>query len=66
MLQDVAVGLIVLAALAYVAWRWLPAALRRRLARVHPRLAAGPGSCGSGGGGGCSSCGGCAKGRGGD
>ncbi|AVP57335.1 hypothetical protein [Pulveribacter suum] len=60
-LQQLIVGLIVIAALAYMAWRWLPAALRQRLARVHPRLGAGPGGCGSGGG--CSSCGGCGKAR---
>jgi len=59
MLQQWAMGLIVLAALLYVAWRWLPARARRRLGRVHPALGQGPGGCGSGGAG-CSSCGGCA------
>jgi len=63
MLQEVIVAVIVVAALAYVARHWLPAALRQRLARVHPRLGQGPGGCGSGGGGGCSSCGGCGKAR---
>lgn len=57
MLQEFIVTLVVVAALAYMAWRYLPAAWRQRLGRVHPRLAAGPGGCGSGGG--CSSCGGC-------
>lgn len=57
MLQEIIVTVIVVAALAYMAWRYLPAALRQRLGRVHPSLAAGPGGCGSGGG--CSSCGGC-------
>ncbi|WP_367065275.1 hypothetical protein [Oryzisolibacter sp. LB2S] len=61
MLQELIVALIVVVALAYVAWRYLPAAWRQRLGRVHPGLAAGPGGCGSGGG--CSSCGGCAAGR---
>ncbi|WP_404299560.1 hypothetical protein [Alicycliphilus denitrificans] len=57
MLQELIAALIVVAAVAYMAWRYLPAAWRRRLGRVHPGLAAGPGGCGSGGG--CSSCGGC-------
>lgn len=57
MLQELIVALIVVAAVAYMAWRYLPAAWRQRLGRVHPGLAAGPGGCGSGGG--CSSCGGC-------
>ena len=57
MLQELIVTVIVVAALAYMAWRYLPAALRQRLGRVHPSLAAGPGGCGSGGG--CSSCSGC-------
>ena len=62
MLQELIVALIVIAAVAYMAWRYLPAALRQRLGRVHPSLAQGPGGCGSGGGGGgCSSCGGCAS-----
>lgn len=58
MLQELIALLIVVAAVAYMAWRYLPAAWRQRLGRVHPGLAAGPGGCGSGGG--CSSCGGCA------
>lgn len=57
MLQELIVALIVATALAYMAWRYLPAAWRQRLGRVHPGLAQGPGGCGSGGG--CSSCGGC-------
>ncbi len=57
MLQELIVTVIVVAALAYMAWRYLPAALRQRLGRLHPSLAAGPGGCGSGGS--CSSCGGC-------
>lgn len=60
-MQELIVALIVIAAVAYMAWRYLPAALRQRLGRVHPSLAQGPGGCGSGGGGGCSSCGGCAS-----
>ena len=59
MLQELIVALIIIAAVAYMAWRYLPAAWRQRLGRVHPGLAAGLGGCGSGGGGGCSSCGGC-------
>ena len=59
MLQELIVALIVVVAVAYMAWRYLPAAWRQRLGRVHPGLAAGPGGSGSGGGGGCSSCGGC-------
>ena len=59
MLQELIVALIVVVAVAYMAWRYLPAAWRQRLGRVHPGLAAGPGGCGSGGGGGCSSFGGC-------
>ena len=57
MLQELIVALIIIAAVAYMVWRYLPAAWRQRLGRVHPGLAAGPGGCGSGGG--CSSCGGC-------
>ncbi|HQQ68734.1 MAG TPA: hypothetical protein PLL92_00245 [Alicycliphilus sp.] len=63
MLQELIVALIIIAAVAYMAWRYLPAALRQRLGRLHPSLAAGPGGCGSGGGG-CSSCGGCAAAKG--
>ena len=48
MLQELIVALIVVAAVAYMAWRYLPAAWRQRLGRVHPGLAAGPGGCGSG------------------
>ena len=61
MLQNLVVALIGIAAVLYLAWRYLPAGLRQRLSRLHPRLAQGPGGCGSGGAGGCSSCGGCAK-----
>lgn len=57
MLQNLIVALIGIAAACYLAWRYLPASLRQRLGRLHPRLAQGPGGCGSGGG--CSSCGGC-------
>ncbi|WP_103018301.1 hypothetical protein [Alicycliphilus denitrificans] len=62
MLQELIVVLIVAAAVAYVAWRYLPAAWRQRLGRVHPSLAQGPGGCGSGDG--CSSCGGCSAAQG--
>ena len=62
MLQELIVALIVIAAVAYVTWRYLPAAWRQRLGRVHPGLAQGPGGCGSGDG--CSSCGGCASAKG--
>ncbi|MDE2414932.1 MAG: hypothetical protein KGM60_09255 [Comamonadaceae bacterium] len=57
MLQELIVTLIVVVALAYVAWRYLPGGWRQRLGRVHPGLASGPGGCGSGGS--CGSCGGC-------
>lgn len=59
MAQQLIVGLIVVAAALYLAWRYLPGRWRRGLARVHPGLAEAPG-CGSGGGHGCSSCGSCA------
>ncbi|MBS0294454.1 MAG: hypothetical protein JSR16_02660 [Proteobacteria bacterium] len=62
MLQEIIVTLIVVVALAYMAWRYLPAAWRQRLGRLHPSLAQGPGGCGSGGG--CSSCGGCSAAQG--
>ncbi len=51
MAQDIIVGLIVAAAVLYVAWRYLPRRWRSRLGAVHPALA-GPAGCG-----GCDSCG---------
>ncbi len=51
MAQDIIVGLIVAAAVLYVAWRYLPRRWRSRLGVVHPALA-GPAGCG-----GCDSCG---------
>lgn len=51
MAQDIIVGLIVAAAVLYVAWRYLPRRWRSRLGTVHPALA-GPAGCG-----GCDSCG---------
>ena len=60
MLQNLVVILIGIAAVLYLAWRYLPTGLRQRLGRVHPSLAQGPGGCGSGASA-CSSCGGCAK-----
>ena len=57
MLQNLIVALIVIAAVLYVVWRYLPGPWRRRLGKVHPNLAEGPGGCG----GGCGSCGGCAS-----
>jgi len=51
--QELIVVLLVLGALLYVLWRYMPQALRRRLGRVHPKLAQGAGGCGS--------CGGCAQ-----
>ena len=55
-MQVLIVGFIVFGAAAYVAWHWLPAALRKRAGSVHPSLAKVPGCyrCDSG-------CGGCAK-----
>lgn len=65
MAQDIIVGLIVAAAMLYVAWRYMPQGWRQRLGRVHPALVQAPG-CGSGDGGGeCSSCGSCGGGGGG-
>jgi len=58
MVQQLMVGLIVLAAALYVLWRYLPWRWRRGLGKVHPGLVQSPG-CG-GGDGGCSSCGSCA------
>lgn len=57
-MQNLLMGLIVVAAAGYAAWYWLPASLRQRLGRVHASLAQAPtchtADCGSG-------CGGCAK-----
>jgi len=55
--QELVVALLVLGALLYVLWRYMPQALRKRLGRVHPKLAQDAGGCGSG----CGSCGGCAQ-----
>lgn len=52
--QNLAVGAIVVLAVLYALWYWMPAALRKRLGRVRPALGKAP-SCGS-----CSDCGGCA------
>jgi len=38
MTQQWIVGAIVLAAVCYALWYWLPAGLRQRLARIHPAL----------------------------
>ena len=57
MAQDIIVGLIVAAAMLYVAWRYLPQGWRQRLGRVHPALVQAPGCGGGDSGGGCSSCG---------
>jgi hypothetical protein len=54
MWQNLAVGAIVALAGLYALWYWMPAALRRRLARIRPALGKAP-SCGT-----CSDCGGCA------
>jgi len=53
MTQQWIVGVIVLAAAAYALWYWLPAGLRRRLARLHPALG-NTRYCGA-----CNSCGAC-------
>ena len=42
MLQELIALLIVVAAVAYMAWRYLPAAWRQRLGRVHPGLEVDP------------------------
>ncbi len=54
--QELLIVLIVVAAAAYTAWTWMPAAWRKRLGSVHPSLARAPvcGACDSG-------CGTCAK-----
>lgn len=52
--QQSAVALILALAALFLLLRWLPARLRRRLARHHPALAK-PTGCGA-----CSSCSGCA------
>lgn len=57
MVQDIIVGLIVAAAMLYVAWRYMPQGWRQRLGRVHPALVQAPGCGGGDSGGGCSSCG---------
>lgn len=54
MWQNLGVFSLVLGALAYAGWYYLPATLRQRLGRLTPRLARAP-SCGS-----CSDCSGCA------
>ncbi|SFD35348.1 hypothetical protein [Paracidovorax konjaci] len=59
MAQQWIVAAIVVVALAYLAWKWMPARWRGRLGAVHPALAESSGcggcsSCGPGGGGGCS------------
>jgi hypothetical protein len=55
-MQELLMGLIVVAAAAYTVWAWMPAAWRARLGRVHASLARAPvcGACDSG-------CGTCAK-----
>ena len=55
MWQELIVGTIVVVAAISLTWRYVPASLRQKLARVHPALApaAKSGSCG-----GCSACGG--------
>ena len=53
MWQQTIVGTIVLVAVLYALWYWLPAGLRKRLGRVQKNLGQAPG-CGA-----CSSCGGC-------
>ncbi len=58
-MQEWAVVLIVVGAVGYLAWRWLPAGLRARLGRLDSRLAVTAGGCT-----GCSSCNGCASGSG--
>lgn len=65
MWQDIAVGLIVAAALLALLWRYLPQRWRAQVARVHPALAAAQAQS-SPGCGGCSACSGssaCASGR---
>lgn len=61
MVQDLIVGLIVAAAVAYVVWRYMPQRWRQRLGRVHPGLAEAPG-CGGGSSSSCGSCGSCGTG----
>lgn len=55
MWQELIVGAIVVVAAISLTWRYVPASLRQKLARVHPAQApaAQSGSCG-----GCSACGG--------
>lgn len=66
MWQDIAVCLIVAAALLALLWRYLPQRWRAQVARVHPALAAAQKAQSSSGCGGCSGCAGssaCASGR---
>lgn len=56
-MQAIIAFAIVVAAGAYLAWRWMPAALRARLAGSNA-AAAGTRACES-----CSSCGGCGSGE---
>ena len=51
MTQNIVVGLIVIVALAYVLWRYMPQKWRNPLGKINPKLAKVAG-CGSG----CSSC----------
>lgn len=65
MWQEILVGIIVVAAVAALLWRYLPARWRARVARIHPALAAAGhsgGGCGSGCGG-CSGSSSCAASR---
>lgn len=61
MLQGLLAGLLVIWALLYLAWRFMPQALRTRLGQLHPalRTRALPGMCAA-----CSSCGACTAGNG--
>ena len=61
MVQGLLAGLIVIWALLYLAWRFMPQALRTRLGRLHPALRAHalPRACAA-----CSSCGSCTTGSG--
>ena len=53
-MQEIGVAAVVLAALCYALWYWMPAPLRRRLGAIRPGLGKSP-SCASS----CDSCGGC-------
>ena len=61
MAQGLLAGLIVIWALLYLAWRFMPQALRTRLGRLHPalRMRALPGACAA-----CASCTSCTTGGG--